>query len=180
MKLLLFSTLFALALLFPLSAIAAWKKPQPNEKPFARAGLEAKSGSEVAGEVQFLKLTDGLLVKVVAKNLSKGDHGFHIHEKGDCTAADASSAGEHFNPTGDFHGGPKSGHRHMGDLGNLNVDAEGNAEIRIPSAKPKEPSSWEEIIGKAIVIHASADDLKTGPSGNSGARVACGVIQAVK
>ena len=169
MKFLIFAAFFALGCLFPLSAIAAWKKLDPDQKPFAKAELTAKSGSSVSGSVGFLKLTDGLLVRVSAKNLAKGDHGFHIHEKGDCSSADASSAGEHFNPSGDTHGGVQSGHRHTGDLGNLTVDADGNAEIRVPSTKPKEPSTWDNILGKAIVIHANEDDLKSNPAGNSGA-----------
>jgi len=108
--------------------------------------------------------------------LSPGSHGFHIHEKGDCSAPDATSAGGHFNPTGMPHAGPADPNRHVGDFGNLEADASGNAYYsRALSSISLEGDS--SIIGKAIVIHAKPDDLKTQPSGNSGDRVGCGVIE---
>jgi Cu-Zn family superoxide dismutase len=104
-----------------------------------------------------------------------GPHGFHIHEKGDCSAADASSAGGHFNPTGKPHGGPDSDARHAGDFGNIEADATGNARYsRTFSDLTLDGES--SIIGKAIIVHQKADDLKTQPSGDAGGRIGCGVI----
>ena len=108
--------------------------------------------------------------------LTPGKHGFHIHEKGDCSAADASSAGGHFNPTGMPHGGRRGSQRHLGDLGNITADKSGIARFAFTDG-------WitlagvNSIIGHAVVVHAQADDLKSQPSGNAGARVACGVIE---
>jgi Cu-Zn family superoxide dismutase len=106
-------------------------------------------------------------------------HGFHIHEKGDCSAPDASSAGSHFNPGSKPHGGPSGGDRHGGDLGNLSADNYGTATVKLNvegiSVAQGAPNS---IVGRALIVHADADDLKTQPTGNSGKRIACGVIAA--
>jgi Cu-Zn family superoxide dismutase len=104
-------------------------------------------------------------------------HGFHIHEFGDCSAKDASSAGSHFNPRNKPHGLPAAPtEAHLGDLGNLQADAQGRAHVDelIPGAKLSEGK--EQILGHSIVVHSKVDDLKTQPSGNSGDRMACGVI----
>ncbi|HET9417704.1 MAG TPA: superoxide dismutase family protein [Chthoniobacterales bacterium] len=144
----------------------------------ATATLEPKSGSKVTGTVAFSKT--GAETRVVAdiENLTPGKHGFHIHEKGDCSAADASSAGGHFNPTHQHHGGPAGTERHAGDLGNIEADASGKAHLDWTGKLSF--SGSDSIIGKSVVVHEKEDDLKTDPAGNSGARVACGEIHAAQ
>lgn len=151
---------------------------QAQDATAAVAKLEPKSGSQVTGTVTFVKSGDAVQVVADVQNLKPGKHGFHIHEKGDCSAADAASAGGHFNPTHQHHGGPMTAEHHTGDLGNIEADASGKAHL---DWKGKMNLSGEDsIIGKSVVVHEKEDDLKTDPAGNSGARVACGVIEAAK
>lgn len=106
-------------------------------------------------------------------------YGFHIHEYGDCSADDGSSAGGHFDPSGFLHGAPDSPTRHVGDLGNLEADSNGIAHYdRID--KVITFSGTNSIIGKALIIHEREDDFTTQPTGNTGARIACGVIESIK
>jgi Cu-Zn family superoxide dismutase len=144
----------------------------------ATAKLEPKSGSKVTGTITFTKSGDDVEVTGDIENLSPGKHGFHLHEKGDCSAADAASAGAHFNPTKQHHGGPMTAERHAGDLGNIEADASGKAHIQWKGKMSL--SGADSIIGKSAVVHEKEDDLKTDPSGNSGSRIACGVIEAAK
>ena len=149
---------------------------QAREVTRAAAQLESKSGSQVAGLVAFMKVGDEVQVMGAIQHLTPGKHGFHIHDKGDCSAPDAASAGAHFNPTQQHHGGPMTAERHAGDLGNIEADASGNAQVNWKGKLSL--SGKDSIIGKSVVVHEKEDDLKTDPSGNSGARVACGVINA--
>lgn len=144
----------------------------------ATAKLESKSNSKVTGTITFTKSGDDVEVSGEIDNLTPGKHGFHIHDKGDCSAPDAASAGGHFNPTHQHHGGPDTAERHNGDLGNIEADASGKAHVHWKGKMSLGGS--DSIIGKSVVVHAAADDLKTDPAGNSGARVACGVIEAAK
>jgi Cu-Zn family superoxide dismutase len=140
----------------------------------AVATLQPKSDSRVIGTVTFTKTGDETRVVADIENLTPGRHGFHIHEKGDCSAADASSAGAHFNPTHQHHGGPATAQRHAGDLGNLEADASGKAHLEWKGKMSL--SGNDSIIGKSVVVHEKEDDLATDPTGNSGARIACGAI----
>jgi len=144
----------------------------------ATAKLEPKSGSKVSGTITFTKSGDDVEVTGDIENLKPGKHGFHLHEKGDCSAADAASAGAHFNPTKQHHGGPMTAEHHTGDLGNIEADASGKAHIQWKGKMSL--SGADSIVGKSVVVHEKEDDLKTDPSGNSGARIACGVIEAAK
>ncbi|HEX4629771.1 MAG TPA: superoxide dismutase family protein [Chthoniobacterales bacterium] len=144
----------------------------------ATCKLESKSGSQVTGTVTFTKVGDDVQVVADITGLKPGKHGFHIHEKGDCSAPDAASAGGHFNPMHKHHGGPMTAERHEGDLGNIETDASGKTHL---DWKGKlNLSGADSIIGKSIVVHEKEDDLKTDPAGNAGARVACGAIEAAK
>jgi Cu-Zn family superoxide dismutase len=105
-------------------------------------------------------------------------HGFHIHEKGDLSAPDLASAGSHFNPRGHQHGGPSSPMSHAGDLGNVTSDASGNVSTEMTVNGVTVDQGTTGIVGRSVILHAQADDLKTDPSGNSGARIAGGVIEA--
>lgn len=141
----------------------------------AVAVLHPAEGHDVRGKVSFVKQDDGILITADVKGLTPGLHGFHIHEFGDCSAADATSAGGHFNPDNKPHGSPEDIDRHVGDLGNLDADAEGRARYErvdghIALSGPR------SIVGLAVIIHAGEDDFTSQPTGNAGARVACGVI----
>jgi len=154
-------------------------KHDPTANVIATVWLSAASGSNVRGMVNFIREKDKIRVYASVSGLTPGKHGFHIHEKGDCSAPDASSAGGHFNPTGMHHGGPDDTQRHVGDFGNLEADASGNAHYsKLFSNLPLEGDS--SIIGKAVIVHAQPDDMKTQPTGNAGGRVACGVIERNK
>ena len=134
-----------------------------------------KSGTATQGTAKFTQSGKNVELDLNVYKLTPGMHAVHIHEKGDCSAADASSAGGHWNPTTENHG--KWGHdqHHMGDIGNLNANKEGTARIVFNTDK------WclgctdesKNIIGKSLVIHAAADDFKTQPTGNAGGRVGC-------
>jgi len=141
--------------------------------------LESKSGSHVSGTIIFSKAGDDVEAMGDIQGLTPGKHGLHIHEKGDCSAADAASAGGHFNPTQKHHGGPEGDARHSGDLGNIEADANGKAHLDDTIAGLTIGDGGNhDVIGHSVVIHAKEDDMKTDPSGNSGGRVAAGAIVA--
>jgi len=104
-------------------------------------------------------------------------HALQVHENGDCSAPDASSAGGHYNPTGMPHGGPGSMNAHLGDLGNFAADANGEAHLDFIDTYLTLTGPYS-IIGHALIVHAGADDYVSQPAGNSGPRVACGVIMS--
>ena len=143
----------------------------------ATAALMAKSGSSVAGWVRFEKGRQGLHVTAEVTGLTpNAKHAIHIHEFGDITAADGKSAGGHYNPAGHPHAGPAAAMRHAGDLGNLEADANGHASYDRTFDDISIAGAMNPILGRAIVIHAGEDDLMTQPTGNAGARIACGTI----
>ena len=145
----------------------------------AKAEVHSSSGSKVKGVVTFTQVNGGVKIVADFEGLTPGKHGFHIHEKGDCSAADASSAGAHYNPTNQPHGGPDSEKRHVGDFGNVKADESGKAHYeRIDTVISL--NGDHSIVEKSVVIHQDPDDYVTQPSGNSGARVGCGVINVVK
>lgn len=141
--------------------------------------LHPLEGSDVQGAVTFESNGETVEIDAEITGLTPGRHGFHIHEFGDCTGLDGSSAGGHFNPHNMPHAGPDASRRHVGDLGNLTADKDGVAEFHHVDklVKLNGPNS---IIGRSIIVHADPDDLKTQPSGNAGSRVACGVIGIAK
>src|SRR6056297_462038 len=144
----------------------------------ASAVLQPTANSSVSGEVVFKPDAgrENMLIEVTLRGLSPGGkHGFHIHAVGDCSAEDASSAGGHFNPYNVEHGGPDDPRHHLGDLGNVEADADGNVDTTLTS-KRLGFSGPVSVLQKAVVVHAGKDDLETDPSGAAGARVACGVI----
>ncbi len=143
------------------------------------AVLQPTEGNAVSGTVLFSSTENGVRVSANVNGLAlMSSHGFHIHEFGDCSAADASSAGGHFNPRGQPHGAPDSAQRHVGDLGNIVSNGAGVAQTNMVDTQLSF-SGMDSIVGKSVVIHAVVDDLETQPTGNAGARLACGVITAV-
>ena len=158
--------------------------PMPNSSTarMAVANIAPASGSLVSGKLTLMPMRDGVHVTGDIGGLAPGSrHGFHIHETGDCSAADASSAGGHFNPAASLHGKAGAGAHHAGDIDNLVADASGVAHV---SAHVVGVSlgggAANDIAGRAFVVHAAADDYATQPSGNSGARVACGAIKVAR
>jgi len=136
-------------------------------------------GNTVTGTVVFTQETDGLHISANLTGLTPGKHGFHIHEFGNCVCDDAKCTGDHFNPTGQPHAGPDATKRHVGDLGNIEADAQGNATYSYVDSVTK-LNGPDSIIGRAVIVHADADDLTSQPSGNAGARVGAGVIGICK
>jgi superoxide dismutase, Cu-Zn family len=137
--------------------------------------LHPTEGSNVSGIVTFTTTGSGVRIEARVEGLAPGKHGFHIHEFGDCSAADATSAGGHYNPHNRQHGGPEDEERHVGDLGNIEAGEDGTAHFE-----------WEDelitlngeysVIGLSVVVHEDEDDLTSQPTGDAGGRLACGVI----
>jgi Cu-Zn family superoxide dismutase len=140
--------------------------------------LVSKSKSKVTGTVTLTEVEGGVKLAVQIANLKPGDHGMHVHEKADCSAPDAKSAGDHFNPSKHAHGMPDSDAKHLGDLGNVTASKDGtvSTEITVKGANLKEgdPSSF---MGRSLVVHEKKDDGKSQPAGNSGARIGCAELK---
>lgn len=146
------------------------------ERRIAVAEMHPTEGNETSGTVTFVEERGGIRVIADIRDLTGGKHGFHIHEKGDCSAPDGTSAGGHFNPAGSPHAGPESEIRHVGDLGNLE-STESNAAMLERFDAMLTFDGPNSILGKAVIIHAGEDDLSSQPTGAAGPRIACGVIQ---
>jgi len=173
---------FILLLAFLVAACSKENKQKIDETTGVKyvCNLSSTKGNNVSGKLNIWQKGDDIYIQGEITGLPEGKHGIHIHEKGDCSAPDASSAGAHFNPTNKQHGnmGKDS---HMGDLENIKADDKGVTKVDLKlSADYWTLSGENSIVGKSIVIHADEDDLKTQPSGNSGARIACGVIEKAK
>jgi Cu-Zn family superoxide dismutase len=166
----------AAAGLFALAGCAS--TPRPAAGPQARATIEPRSGSNVRGWATFTdRSTGGVAVVVHIENAPPGTHGLHVHEKGDCSAPDASSAGGHFNPGGMPHAGPSATQRHAGDLGNITIESNGTGHLEMVSDLLTVRPGPNSVVGKAVIFHEKADDLTTQPTGNAGGRLGCGVAQ---
>ncbi len=150
----------------------------PAGGPQAATTLAPTKGNTASGVVRFVQMGDKVQVTAEISGLTPGAHGFHVHEKGDCSAPDGTSAGGHFNPAGKPHGHPDHSDHHAGDLPQLEADAYGVAKLTATTGLLSVGSGDGNVVGRAVIVHASPDDYKTQPTGNSGARVACGVIAA--
>lgn len=140
------------------------------------AVIHPTEGNEAYGTVRFIPDPNGIRVVAEVHGLDpESAHGFHIHEFGDCTAPDATSAGGHFNPHDQPHGGPDDYERHAGDLGNLQSDANGTAELDFVDPVLSF-DGFDSILGRGVVVHEGEDDLESQPVGDAGARIGCGVI----
>lgn len=144
----------------------------------AVATLQPTTGNTASGTAWFTQLPDGVQVRVKVAGLKPNqEHGFHAHEKGDCSSGDGMSTGGHFNPTGKPHG-PQDADHHAGDFPALKSDANGYAEATFKLSGATVGSGSTDLVGKGLIVHANPDDYKTQPTGNAGARIACGVIKA--
>lgn len=157
---------------FVLAAALLWGLPACAEEPEAVAVIHPTEGNRCKGWVRFTQTGQGVQISARIEGLTpNARHGFHIHEFGDATAADGTSAGGHYNPAGHPHGLPENPTRHAGDLGNLEADASGNAAYESTS----DNFSLDEIIGRGVIVHAQPDDGGQ-PTGNAGGRIGLGVI----
>jgi superoxide dismutase, Cu-Zn family len=158
---------------------SADEQTEENENRTAKAAMEAASGSKVTGEANFTDEDGKVRFELTVENLTPGEHAVHLHEKGDCSAEDASSAGGHWNPTMKPHGKRGDGSSfHKGDIGNMSVGNDGKGKMSLSV------EGWSiggadstNVVGKSVIIHEKADDFTTQPSGNAGARLSCGVIK---
>jgi Cu-Zn family superoxide dismutase len=141
--------------------------------------LQAAGGGTVRGTLHFRQGPDGVRVQGTITGLPAGPHGFHIHEIGDCSAADFASAGGHFNPTQEPHGAPDAPHRHEGDLGNIQAGTDGTARVDYTDRR-LDFAGTDSVLGRGVIVHEKADDLKTQPTGDAGGRLACGAIGVAK
>ena len=145
--------------------------------PHATAKIESRSGSTLTGEAKFSEVKGGVLVEIEVHHAPPGWHAAHLHEKGDCSAPDATSAGGHFNPASKNHGSPHAPEHHAGDLGNLWVNEQGEGRHVLLMPELTVGTGPNSVRGHAVVVHGGVDDLVTQPTGNAGNRIGCGVIQ---
>ena len=151
--------------------------PDSSAPARATAALKPTKGNKTFGEADFEQVGNKVRVVVFVQGLKPGqEHGLHIHEKGDCSSGDGMSAGGHFNPHGKPHGHPSSAERHAGDLPALKANKEGRANVQVEVDGLTVAPGPASVIGRAVIVHADPDDYKTQPTGNAGARLACGVI----
>ncbi len=146
----------------------------PGMGQSADATLQSQD-PKVSGTVHFTSEANGVHVVADVKGVKPGQHGFHLHEKGDCSTPDYKSAGGHFNPSNASHACDPTNPRHAGDFGNITIDKDGNGHLDMTTTALSfdGPNS---VLGKAVILHAGMDDCKTQPTGNSGDRLACGVV----
>jgi Cu-Zn family superoxide dismutase len=170
----------ALLLVFAVGIVSADDTTNKAVSPLmAKCTLSPASDSQVKGWVEFTQMKGCVKIEGEITGLTPGKHGFHVHEKGDCSAPDATSAGGHFNPTNKDHGGPMSKDRHVGDLGNITANKNGTAKFNFKD-KVIQLSGENSILDRSLIVHGDRDDLKSQPVGNAGKRVACGVIELMK
>ncbi len=150
-------------------------------KTSAHADLKPTAGNKASGQLTFVpEANDRVHVTGTISGLPpKSKHGFHVHAKGDCSSPDGKSAGDHFDSNKHQHGQVGKGEHHSGDMDNLETDDKGNVQVdRYLEGVTIGGGAPNDILGKAVILHATADDYKTQPSGNSGARIGCGVIES--
>jgi Cu-Zn family superoxide dismutase len=160
-----------------IAALAAGCASMGTPGPKAQAQLQPTKGNTVTGTVTFEQHGNKTMVVGEVRGLKpNAEHGFHVHEKGDCSSGDGMSAGGHFNPMSTPHGKYDAGPHHAGDVPNLRADANGVAKISWEDDELTVTDGPNTVVGKAVIVHRDPDDYKTQPAGNSGPRVACGVI----
>lgn len=163
--------------LMPLAAAALLSACATPTGPTASAQLQPTRGNATSGDVRFTQQGDKVLVSGEVRGLKpNAEHGFHVHEKGDCASGDGMSTGGHFNPMGKMHGPHGRGEHHVGDLPSLKADAYGVARLSFESSSISVGSGSNDIVGRGLIVHRDPDDYTTQPTGNAGPRLACAVI----
>lgn len=143
----------------------------------AVAELKPTRGNTASGQIRFEQIGSRVLVSGSVVGLKPlTEHGFHVHEKGDCTSGDGMSTGGHFNPEGKSHGAHGQGLHHVGDMPNLKADAAGVATFRFESNLMSLGDGQNSIVGRGLIVHRDPDDYRSQPAGNAGPRIACAVI----
>lgn len=151
-----------------------------GEAAVAVAEMQPTEGNQASGTVRFEQTAEGLAVHVDLTGLPpSSQHGFHVHEVGDCSAPDATSAGDHYNPEGHPHALPNGEARHAGDMGNVEADENGEVHTQMVIDTMSVDGEQPSVIGRAVIVHADPDDGGQ-PTGNAGARIACGVVEAAE
>ena len=151
----------------------------PTEGPRATAQLQPTKGSKTFGEATFEQVGDKVRVVIFVQGLKPGqEHGLHVHEAGDCSSGDGMSTKGHFNPFGKPHAAHTSANRHAGDLPSLKANKAGRANVQVDLDIITVTAGPASVVGRGLVVHADPDDYKTQPTGNAGARIACGVIRS--
>ena len=150
--------------------------PSAPAQRTAHAELQSAPGVPIKGSAQFTSEPDGVRANVQIEQATPGKHGIHVHEKGDCSDIPGKSMGSHFAPGHKEHGLPGAAARHLGDLGNIEVGADGRGTLEIKVEGAMLDDGPHSYVGKALIVHEKEDDLSTQPSGNACARVACAVI----
>ena len=152
--------------------------PTPFVTARATANLEPTKGNRAVGTVTFAERLGKVYVTAEVSGLAPNqEHGFHVHEKGDCSSGDGMSAGGHFNPDGKPHG-PQTAPHHAGDMPSLRADASGIAKASFALDDVTVAAGPKSVVGRGLIVHKDPDDFKTQPTGNAGARLACAVIRA--
>jgi Cu-Zn family superoxide dismutase len=150
---------------------------EPAAAKTVEVSFQPKSGSQLSGKATLTETPEGVKVVLALEGLPPGEHGAHVHEKGDCSAPDGASAGGHFNPAGNPHALPTGNPRHLGDLGNITISPDGKGTLEIVAAganlKDGDPNSFA---GRAIIVHEKQDDGGQ-PTGNAGGRIGCAEIK---
>jgi superoxide dismutase, Cu-Zn family len=156
---------------------SGWNSLFASSTATATADMRPTQGYAASGKVEFVQSGNGVHVAVDLVGLAPNtEHGFHVHERGDCSSSDAMSAGGHFNPEGVSHGSYEHAPHHAGDLPNVKADARGEVHTSFDTGALSVGSGAGDVVGKAVVVHREADDYKSQPAGNSGPRVSCGII----
>ncbi len=169
-------TILAVALA---AAVAGCASMGQGQGASAVANLEPTKGNSAKGTVTFTQHGDKVRVNVQLSGLNPGaEHGFHVHEKGDCGSADGMSAGGHYNPAGTAHGA-QAGTHHAGDMPNVKADSYGNASASFEISGVSVGSGSTDVVGKGLIVHRDRDDYNSQPVGNAGPRIACAVIQKI-
>ncbi len=160
-----------------LSALVGGCASMGMSGPTAVASLEPTKGNTAKGTVTFTQAGDVVRVNANLSGLKPdAEHGFHVHEKGDCGSGDGMSTGGHFNPGGHSHGSQGMEH-HAGDMPSLKADGYGNANASFELKGVAVGSGPADLVGRGLIVHRDPDDLKTQPTGNAGPRIACAVIR---
>lgn len=166
------------ALALTLAVLAACTTaPRGGAQSVALAELKPTTGNAVSGQIRFEQVAGKVVVTGTVRGLkANAEHGFHVHDKGDCSSGDGMSTGGHFNPEGKAHGVHGQGAHHVGDMPNLKADAAGVATVRFESSVMTLGTGQTNIIGRGLIVHRDPDDYRSQPVGNAGPRVSCAVI----
>jgi len=156
--------------------LCACATTDPSSSLSATVTLEPRSGSQARGTVRFVENDAVVTVYVEVTGATPGTHGFHVHQNGDCSAPDATTAGDHFDVGGNPHGAPSASSHHSGDFGNVTANARGEIRTQFTTRSITVAPGDASVVGRAVILHGKPDDLTSQPSGNAGPRVACGVV----